>query len=473
MSADKTNLKIHYNITDEFGGGSNSGSSGSAGTVTPLQDWSTDCPMENPEASFPNMETPTYDQLHSIMDHQYFDSQAAPVGRDAAMSSPQISESCGAEGAQYQAAAMARAQEAEAAAASQAAGPPSAAEEEGMKLLGRGYESEAGNQKANPGYRQGQEQQAAAAQYVARYCGQEAAVAPPQFNVQVIEQGGSGQANQVPPAQDYVQPAIPRVTDEVRQQQLRPHYPTPYQLGLHQLHCVSLSDLTTRDVARISAEAAEAVIAGKMRNLELGCGPPQDASHPLIAYRKPLEWKVFVSHVAPEEILKAGASVAGVCHLPSSRVQFVRIRHQGEICERLPRVVNPHNMFKNVLPETVTAEYNIKVGVDWPLLNNLPQFRNCRSYAEFHAIASAVEHMLKTKFQIEYLRCYGGNGQGIRLDYRRFKNEHPGVIYLGWPHRGDPDANLIAGWNPYCGLDYGTERLESEYHTLPDIYKDY
>ena len=423
--------------------------------------------------------TPTYQQLHSILKEEVTtgsfvgtyvrpfepvpdqelqsilmdqEIQAAPVGRDAAMtsSSPQMSESCPGR-AQLQAV-MARAQDDEAAAVRQAAAAT------------YGYEQAAGNQRPNTGYEEGtQGQQAAqvAGPAPAPEGGEERA--PPQFSIDVIGQGGSGQ---VPPG------AIPRVADRPRRQQHRPSIPTPGELGVHQLHCVSLSDLTTQDVGRIAAEAAERVLEGKMHNLELGMGPPRDASHPLIAFRKPLEFRIFLANVHPEEILKAGASVAALCRLQASKVQFLRIRHPGAICERLPRAVIAVNMIKNVMPEEVTAEYKLTAGVEWRLLSDLPQFRHCRTFNEFHAVTCAVEHMLKCKFQIQYLKSYGGGQQGIRLDYRRFRNEHPAVVYIGFPHRGDPDANLICGWNPYCGLDYGTERLESDYPTLPEIFKD-
>ena len=266
------------------------------------------------------------------------------------------------------------------------------------------------------------------------------------------------------------------------QRNLHPNFPTPLQLGIHQLNCVKLSDLTTRDIAKIAAEAAETVIQGNMKNLNIGMGPPRDANHPLIATRRFLEWRVFLSHVQPAEVLKAGAALAALCRLPAQRAQFIRIRHHGEISERLPRVINPANFLTSLPPtgdtsvtypppEVVTAEYKLVAGIEWKLLHDLPQFRNCRTYTEFHAVTSAVENAMKAKFQIEYLRCYGGGGVGIRVDYRTFKNKHPGVVYIGYPVINDPDANLIAGYHPLSGIDYSTERLESEFYLMPGVYK--
>ena len=322
----------------------------------------------------------------------------------------------------------------------------------------------AGNEQAAPGQEQrGCEEQPAqgAAPALAQQVAEAVHAAVPTLTQQVVIPAPTQQVG-----------AISRVSDIVREERVgKPHFPTPFQIGDRLIYNVTLDCLTTRDIAKIAAEVAVSVCDGKMENLQINMGPPRDVNNPMLKKRKPIEMRVFLAHVRPTEVLKAGAGLGGICRLPSQRVQFLRIRHNGEITERLPRVANPLNFHNNETPEWCTAEYKLTAGIDWRLLQDLPQFRNSRTYAEFDAVTSAVEHMLKCKFQIEYLKCYGGGGLGIRLDYRSFRNEKAGVVYLGYPERNDPGANPIAGWHPLTGIDYSTERLESEYHTMPIAYK--
>ena len=258
-----------------------------------------------------------------------------------------------------------------------------------------------------------------------------------------------------------------------QQHMIRQEFPTPGQLGENQASDIRLSDLTTRNIVKVAAEAAEEAIAGKLYDLNLEIGPPKEVCHPLIAYRKPVEWKIFVAHVQPTEILKVQGALAGLCRIPSTAIQFLGIRNQAEVYERLPRKIGGQNLVKNHLPEWVTAEYKISANLDWRMIQEMPQFQRCTSFMEFHALISAVEKMLKMKWQIEALRCYEGNrAEGVRLDYRTFRNNHPGVVYVGFPNQVERNMNYICGWHPHCGIDWSTQRREYEHFTMPAIYKD-
>ena len=286
---------------------------------------------------------------------------------------------------------------------------------------------------------------------------------------QLRQEGGTPQQAWV--AQTFYHPAPPnpRLTDYVPLPPT-PQLQTPYELGLNQLSNISVADLSIGDLVKTAAQAAHRAIQGNMVNMRVAIGAPSDRTHALITTRKAVELRICVAHVGPHEIIKCGAATAGLCRLPATAVQFVGIRENAAVTEVLPRNINFRSFGGEEIPHEFTAEYKLSFKLDWSLLEVLPQYRNATTFQEFHVLATAVEACIKQDLQIRRLRCYGGRW-GPRLDYDTYRNNRAGVVYGGFPHRGQEHLNTIIGFHPHLGLDYSSERSEAAYDSLPRLFK--
>ena len=130
-----------------------------------------------------------------------------------------------------------------------------------------------------------------------------------------------------------------------------------------------------------------------------------------------------------------------------------------------------------MLPTIITAEYKVRFQPNFSLLTSIDHYREAKTHREYNAIVSAVEAMLMSKMKMERLGTYARERDRVRIDYRSFRHENPGIVYVNRPRRNknfeeDPEDNpLVVAFSELGGIDWSTKCKRSEQRSIPDIYK--